>query len=184
MPVASAHRIPNEHRHKVNQFILAHPSPHKLYPLLDGFESSMLLERVRHHDDFPKPGRGVRWVHLDTDDRIGHLPLLPFSLVFSQEDTFLPPLPVFQDFLPLFAHSLRIPWEGWFLGTCVFQETNLKASRNSLSALRKKRQDRGPGRLSIHQRELINHAPCGRPSAFISDRRGSGCGWPPACQPP
>jgi tetratricopeptide (TPR) repeat protein len=45
------------------------------------------------------------------DDRIGHLPLLPFSLVFSQEDTFLSPLPVFQGFLPLFAHSLRIPWE-------------------------------------------------------------------------
>jgi MFS transporter, DHA1 family, inner membrane transport protein len=71
------------------------------------------LERVRHHGDFTKPGwraRRVRWVHLDMDDRIGHLPLLPFSLVFSQEDTFLPSLPVFQGFLPIFAHSLRIPW--------------------------------------------------------------------------
>jgi hypothetical protein len=61
----------------------------------------------------PRPrrrARRVRRVYLDVDDRIGHLPLLPFSLVFSQEDTFLPSLPVFQGFLPLFAHSLRIPW--------------------------------------------------------------------------
>src|SRR5215469_16846120 len=68
---------------------------------------------MRHHSHFPKPGRRarrVRRVHLDVDDRIGHLPLLPFSLVFSQEDTFLSSLPVFQGFLPLFAHSLRIPW--------------------------------------------------------------------------
>jgi 3-oxoacyl-[acyl-carrier protein] reductase len=71
------------------------------------------LERVRHHDDLPKPGwrtRRVRWVYLDLDDRISHLPLLPFLLVFSQEDTFLPSLLVFQGFLPLLAHSLRIPW--------------------------------------------------------------------------
>src|SRR5216683_711681 len=30
--------------------------------------------------------------------------------VFSQVATFLPSLPVFQGVLPLFAHSLRIPW--------------------------------------------------------------------------
>src|SRR5919109_5382524 len=110
----SAHCIPNEHGHKINQFILAHPSPHKSHSLLYGFEDSVPLERVRHHDDLPKPGwrtRRVRWVHLDLDDRISHLPLLSFSLVFSQEDTFLPSLLVFQGFLPLLAHSLRIPWE-------------------------------------------------------------------------
>jgi hypothetical protein len=72
------------------------------------------LERVRHHDDLPKPAwrtRRVRWVYLDVDDRISHLPRLPFSLVFSQEDTFLPSLLVFRGFLPLLAHSLRIPWD-------------------------------------------------------------------------
>ncbi len=74
---------------------------------------ALLMERVRHHDDLPKPGRRTRrvcWVHLDLDDRISHLPLLPFALVFSQEDTFLPFLLVFQGFLPPLAHSLRIPW--------------------------------------------------------------------------
>src|SRR5438128_11024371 len=42
------------------------------------------------------------------------LPLLPTSAgerVFSQVATFLPFLLVFQGFLPLLAHSLRIPWE-------------------------------------------------------------------------
>src|SRR5438132_5890595 len=41
------------------------------------------------------------------------LPLLPTSAgerVFSQVATFLPFLLVFQGFLPLLAHSLRIPW--------------------------------------------------------------------------
>src|SRR5207253_6027659 len=69
----SAHCIPNEHGHKINQFILAHPSPHKSHALLYGFEDSVPLERVRHHDDLPKPGwrtRRVCWVHLDLDDRI------------------------------------------------------------------------------------------------------------------
>src|SRR5581483_2823386 len=50
-----------------------------------GFESSISLERVSHHGHFPKPGRctrRVRRVHLDVDDRIGHLPLFPFTLVF------------------------------------------------------------------------------------------------------
>src|SRR5258708_21932350 len=74
---------------------------------------ALLMERVRHHDDLPKPGRRTRrvcWVHLDLDDRISHLPLLPFALVFSQEDTFLPFLLVFQGLLPPLPHSLRIPW--------------------------------------------------------------------------
>jgi hypothetical protein len=99
----SAHCIPHEHRRKINQFLLAHPSAHKSHPLLDGFEDPVSLERMRHHSHFPKPGRRagrVRRVYLDVDDRIGHLPLLPFSLVFSQEGTFLSSLPVFQDFLP------------------------------------------------------------------------------------
>ena len=68
---------------------------------------------MRHPRDLPKPGRRagrVCRVYLDLDDRIGHLPLLPFSLVFSQVDTFLPFLPAFLGFLPLLAHSLRIPW--------------------------------------------------------------------------
>src|SRR6266436_6942834 len=37
--------------------------------------------------------------------------------VFSQVATFLPFLLVFQGFLPLLAHSLRIPWECRVLGT-------------------------------------------------------------------
>jgi hypothetical protein len=98
----------NEHRHEINQFILAHPGSRKSHPFLDGFEHPVSLERMSHHSHFPKPGRRtrqVRRVHLDVDDRIGHLPLLPFSLVFSQEDTFLSSLPVFQGFLPLLAPS-------------------------------------------------------------------------------
>ncbi len=108
----SAHCIANEHRHKINQFILAHPGAHKPHALLDGFEDPVSLERMRHHSHFPKPGRRarrVRRVHLDVDDRIGHLPLLPFSLVFSQEDTFLSSLPVFQGFLPLFGSLVAYP---------------------------------------------------------------------------
>jgi len=104
----SAHRIANEHRHEINQFILAHPGSRKSHPFLDGFEHPVSLERMSHHSHFPKPGRRtrqVRRVHLDVDDRIGHLPLLPFSLVFSQENTFLSSLPVFQCFLPLLAPS-------------------------------------------------------------------------------
>src|SRR5260370_28602321 len=63
---------------------------------------------MRHQSHFPKPGRRarrVRRVYLDLDDGIGHLPLLPFSLVFSQVDTFLPFLLVFQGFLPLLSPS-------------------------------------------------------------------------------
>src|SRR5260370_41767369 len=51
----------------------------------------------------PKPrrrGGRVPRGHLDVNDRIGHLPLLPFSLVFSQVATFLPSLPVFHAFSP------------------------------------------------------------------------------------
>jgi hypothetical protein len=107
------------HRTKINQFVLAHPSTRKAHPLLYGFEDSMPLERVRHDNHFPKPGRRtrqVRRVHLDVDDRIGHLLLLPFPLVFSQLDTFLLSLPVFQESLPLFSHSLRIPWDKEYSG--------------------------------------------------------------------
>lgn len=80
----SAHRIANEHCDEINQFILAHPAPHKSHPRLYGFENPVSLERVSNDRHFPKPGRRarrVRRVHLNLDDRISHLPLFSFPLV-------------------------------------------------------------------------------------------------------
>src|SRR5579885_285554 len=83
-PPPRTHGVADEHGDKVNQFILAHPRPHKLHPLLDGVEKPIPLERMGHDSHFSEP-RWRAWrshrIHLDVDDRIGHLPLLPFSHV-------------------------------------------------------------------------------------------------------
>ncbi len=49
--------------------------------------------------------------------------------VFSQVATFLPFLLVFQGFLPLLAHSLRIPWAYGLLDTLALV-ANCKTERN------------------------------------------------------
>src|SRR6266849_5361425 len=55
--------------------------------------------------------------------------------VFSQVATFLPSLPVFQGVLPLFAHSLRIPWENEFLKDDVNKFSWLARSTTPVGSL-------------------------------------------------
>src|SRR5919108_52476 len=83
--------------------------------------------------------------------------------VFSQVATFLPFLLVFQGFLPLLAHSLRIPWVARCLSTTRLAESWRQTPHGLDPCL-------GSGSLAF------SSGMCGRNEAF-------GCGRRPSMKP-